>query len=209
MHIEGVVVLVIHLSRPLAIRWRSGDLSFAPSVLTLQAITVMLWEVNSLCKSHSRVHTVHAPPTNAYSCWTGSHCWPAGSWMDISTDCWTCWAQCIGGMSLLSAVGCGTFPHPYTSSGRPHGTDQWRPVPYWDGCSQITKNEPIETFFNITNFMAKIKQIFIYQININKINILLNQKRNEKNNSYDSPLLLLWKIIRNPCVYSWVEQTYQ
>ena len=31
--------------------------------------------------------------------------------MDISTDCSTCWVQCIGGVSLLSAVVCGTFPH--------------------------------------------------------------------------------------------------
>ena len=29
-------------------------------------------------------------------------------------DCCTCWAQCIGGVLLLSAVICGTFTHPWT-----------------------------------------------------------------------------------------------
>ena len=42
----------------------------------------------------------HASPTSTYSCrttsaiWTESHC-TTGSWMDLSTDCCTCWAQCI------------------------------------------------------------------------------------------------------------------
>ena len=37
--------------------------------------------------------------------------------MDTSTDCCTCWAQCIGGVLLLSAVVWGTFPHHGPGSG--------------------------------------------------------------------------------------------
>ena len=37
---------------------------------------------------------------------------PVESWMDILMDCCTCWAQCIGGVSLLQTVVCGAFPHP-------------------------------------------------------------------------------------------------
>ena len=46
-----VVILVICLSRSRAIRRPV----FAPSVLTLQAVTVVLWEVNGACNIHSRI----------------------------------------------------------------------------------------------------------------------------------------------------------
>ena len=71
---------------------------FAPSVVTLPAVSVVLWKANRVFNDHSRVH--HAPTMSTYSCWTTStiwtvsHCRPVGSWMDISTDYCTCWAQC-------------------------------------------------------------------------------------------------------------------
>ena len=89
---------------------------FAPSILTLQAVTVVLWKVNSACNIHSRVQP--ALLTSTCSCWITSaiwmwsHCRPAGSWMDIPTDYCTCWAQCVGGVPLHSVVVCATFPHP-------------------------------------------------------------------------------------------------
>ena len=49
-----------------------------------------------------------------YSCWTtsviwtGSHFRPAGSWMDISTDCCTYWVQCVG----VAAFSCGLLNIP-------------------------------------------------------------------------------------------------
>ena len=43
--------------------------------------------------------------------------------MNISMDCCTCWAQCIGGVSLLSAVVCETFPHRRPGSERPRSID--------------------------------------------------------------------------------------
>ena len=46
--------------------------------------------------------------------------WEAG-W--TLTDCCTCWAQCICGVSLLSAEICGTFHTHRPGTGRPHNTD--------------------------------------------------------------------------------------
>ena len=91
---------------------------FAPSVLTLQAVTVVFWEVKRFATFTLGYN--HAPPTSKYYCWTtsaiwtGSHFSPVGSWMDISTDCCICWAQYIGGVSLFSAMVCGKFPRPQT-----------------------------------------------------------------------------------------------
>ena len=54
----------------------------------------------------------------------GLHCRSVGSWMDISTECCTRWAQCVCGVLLLSAVVCGTFPHTHRSgSGLLRSTD--------------------------------------------------------------------------------------
>ena len=61
---------------------------FAPSLLTLQAVTVVFWKVNSVCNSHFRVQPCPADEYvllwNNFSIWKGSHCRTAGSWMDIS-----------------------------------------------------------------------------------------------------------------------------
>ena len=43
---------------------------FAPSVLTLQAVTVVLSEVNSVCNTHCRVQICPADATSTYSCRT-------------------------------------------------------------------------------------------------------------------------------------------
>ena len=88
---------------------------FGLSVLTLQAVTVVLLVVKSVCNIHTRVQSCptdeYVLPFNNFSHLNRSHCRSAGSWMDILTD-FCCWAQCISGMSLLSAVVNGTFPHP-------------------------------------------------------------------------------------------------
>ena len=48
----------------------------------------------------------HAPPTSTYYCWTisgiwmGLHCRPAGSWMDILTDCCTMYWWCVATLVL-------------------------------------------------------------------------------------------------------------
>ena len=66
---------------------------FVPSVLTLQAVTVVLWEVNSVCNIHSRVWP--CPAKKYVLClatlviWMGLHFVPVGIWMDISKDCCT------------------------------------------------------------------------------------------------------------------------
>ena len=112
----GIVVLVINLLRSSAIRGRSRALSSRP----------LFWLCRQLLGSFQRwtVFTTfilgynHEPPTSTYFClttsaiWTGSHCRPAGSWIDLSTVFYTCWAQRIGGVSLLSVVICRTFPQP-------------------------------------------------------------------------------------------------
>ena len=56
-----------------------------------------------------------APPTSTYSCCTsgtGSHCWSAGSWIDIWIDSCTCWAQCIVSVSLLFTSDLWNIPIP-------------------------------------------------------------------------------------------------
>ena len=49
---------------------------FSPSVLILQAVTVVLWEVNSVCSIHSRVQPCPADEYVGYSCWPTSAIWP-------------------------------------------------------------------------------------------------------------------------------------
>ena len=74
-----------------------------PSVVTLQAVTVVLWEVNIICNIHCRVQP--CLPMITYSCWTtsaiwtGSHCRPIGGWMDVSTDCCTMYQWCVSSFS--------------------------------------------------------------------------------------------------------------
>ena len=53
----------------------------------------------------------------------------------------------------------GGWPQRLKDCVRVNGGHQWRPVPCLDGCSQNTKNEPIEIFFNRANFKAKIKTL--------------------------------------------------
>ena len=89
----------------------------APSVLTLQAVNCVCFERWTVFATFTLGYN-HAMLMSTCSCWTtsaiwiGSDCSLAGSWMEILMDCCTCWAQCISGVMLLSAVVCGTFPHP-------------------------------------------------------------------------------------------------
>ena len=82
--------------------------AFVPSVLTLQSVTVMLWEVKSVCNIHPRVHTCSAFKyvllLNNFSHLNGMHCRPVGSWMVISMDCCTCWAHCVSSSGRIISI---------------------------------------------------------------------------------------------------------
>ena len=66
--------------------------------------------MNSVCNVHSKIIDALLPPLNEYvlllnnfSHLKGVTFRPVGSWMDnISTDCCTCWAKCIGGVIAFS-----------------------------------------------------------------------------------------------------------
>ena len=100
---------------------------FAPSVLTLQAVTVVLREVNSVFNIHSRYN--HASHTGTYSCWT-LQSFERGRIVGLREAGWT-YLQIAAHIGHNVSMVCRCFQqwsveHSYTrrsGTGRPRSTD--------------------------------------------------------------------------------------